>query len=41
MLFKLVCNLEVGRAEGISLTTKLLFFFQQPPLDAFARLGRE
>ena len=39
--FELFCNLEFGRAERISLTTKLLFFFPQPPLDAFARLGRE
>jgi hypothetical protein len=41
MLFKLVCYLEIGRAEGINLTTKLLSFFPQPPLDAFARLGRK
>ncbi len=34
-------QLEVGRAKSISLTTKSLFFFPQPPLDAFARLGRE
>jgi hypothetical protein len=39
--FELVCNLEVGRAKSVSLTTKSLFFFPQPPLDAFVRLGRE
>jgi len=39
--FELFCNPEVGRAESIGLTAKSLFFFPQPPLDAFARLGRE